>query len=162
MDVGIIPSGPGLTDSNPCWSSQEGGTGFAPPFVYPNPAATIEPYVSNPKISFRAESKTFEPDADTANHFLQHLAERYPAPAKIFCSRELENGLKEFVKRELMMGSPFPDDECLKERARQIMSMQKTSCDDPILLENFKTTMRRDSTQLQHPFGSGSALGVMP
>lgn len=54
-----------------------------------------------------------------------------------------------------MMGNQFPDDECLKNRARQIMSMQKTSCDDPVLLERFKASMRSDPVQSAAVVGAG-------
>jgi hypothetical protein len=47
------------------------------------------------------------------------------------------------VKRELQVtGGVFPSDGQLRERARDIMSMQRTACDDPILLEKFKASLR--------------------
>lgn len=60
----------------------------------------------------------------------------------MFCSRELESGLTEYVRREVGKTGVFPSDESLRERARQIMAMQKTSCDDPVLLERFKASVK--------------------
>jgi len=112
-------------------------------YVSPNPSATIEPLHGNPQIYIRDEVKPFESDVGTANHFLRTFTRRYPAPAKIFCSRELENGLTEYVKRELQItGGVFPSDGQLRERARDIMSMQRTACDDPVLLDKFKASLK--------------------
>lgn len=143
-DVGILPadSGPGLGNpKDAAWAPISGGTGFAPPYVAPNPAATIEPLASNPTILLR-DARPFEPAASTANRFLKSFTRRYPAPAKVFCSRELESGLTEYVRREVGRTGVFPSDDHLRERARQIMAMQKTSCDDPVLLERFKAAVR--------------------
>jgi hypothetical protein len=137
---------------------KEGGTGFAPPYVSPNPTATIEPLHGNPQIYLRDEVKPFESDASTANHFLQTFTRRYPAPAKIFCSRELENGLTEYVKRELQKTGSFPSDAQLQERARDIMGMQKTACDDPLLLGKFKAALQGNTLVQQVPTGASFDL----
>ncbi|KAI1807241.1 hypothetical protein F4811DRAFT_43070 [Daldinia bambusicola] len=150
-DVGILPadSGPGLGNpKDAAWAPSSGGTGFAPPYVSPNPAATIEPLNANPTIVLR-DARPFEPAASTANRFLRSFTRRYPAPAKVFCSRELETGLTEYVRRELRRTGVFPDDDRLRERARQIMAMQKTSCDDPVLLERFKASVQSAGFQDQ-------------
>ncbi|KAI1416888.1 hypothetical protein F5Y13DRAFT_153262 [Hypoxylon sp. FL1857] len=143
-DVGILPtdSGPGLGTNDLPWAPTEGGTGFAPPYVAPNPTAAIEPLDADPTIFLRDDAKPFEPAASTATRFLRNLARRYPAPAKVFCSRELESGLTEYVRREVGRTGAFPSDDSLRERARQIMAMQKTSCDDPVLLERFKAAVK--------------------
>ncbi|KAI1102199.1 hypothetical protein F4804DRAFT_275267 [Jackrogersella minutella] len=155
-DVGILPmdSNPGLS-SDVAWAPSEGGTGFAPPYVTPNPASTIEPLSADPTIFIREGAKPFEPAASTANRFLQSFTRRYPAPAKVFCSRELETGLTEYVRREVGRTGAFPADESLRERARQIMAMQKTSCDDPALLERFKAAVR--DAALPVPSGAHAA-----
>ncbi|KAI1496482.1 hypothetical protein F5X99DRAFT_414053 [Biscogniauxia marginata] len=186
VDVGILPpeSGPGLTTGDIAWAPSEGGTGFAPPYVAPNPAATIAPLglpeqqqqqqqqQQQPRdnhhhsraqdkrsvVFLRDEARGFQSDAATANHFLQTFTRRYPAPARVFCSRELESGLTEYVRRELRRSSAasggggeggggggggiFPGDEQLRARAREIMGMQKTPCDDPVLLGKFKAALR--------------------
>ncbi|KAI0408972.1 hypothetical protein F4802DRAFT_547197 [Xylaria palmicola] len=157
IDTGILPpgSGPGLGIRSVAWSVRDGGTGFEPPYVAPNPAATIEPLHGQPQIYLNdEEGKPFEPGVSTANHFLQTFTRRYPAPAKIFCSRELENGLTEYVKREVRKTGVFPSDTQLRERARDIMSMQKTPCDDPVLLGKFKAALQGNINmpEQQQPF----------
>ncbi|KAH8201312.1 hypothetical protein TruAng_004556 [Truncatella angustata] len=144
-DVGILQpeSGPGLTTDMLPWNHTDGGTGFAPPYVHLSPQITIEPLKENPKIFCRDNAKPFEPDVAVANRFLQSLNHRYAAPAKVFCSRELENGLTEYVKREVSMTGIIPSDDELRERAKQIMSMQKTAAEDPILLEKFRSAMQQ-------------------
>lgn len=71
----------------------------------------------------------------------------------MFCSRELETGLTEYVRREVAR-SGFPADDALRERARQIMAMARTSCDDPVLLERFKASVKAG---LADPGGAGGA-----
>ncbi|KAI1379508.1 hypothetical protein F4677DRAFT_409412 [Hypoxylon crocopeplum] len=143
-DAGILPadSGPGLRYNEVAWAPSGGGTGFAPPYVAPNPAATIEPLDADPTIFILDDAKPFESAASTANRFLQSFTRRYPAPAKVFCSRELETGLTEYVRREVQAAGVFPTDDQLRERARQILAMEKTSCDDPVLLEQFKAAVK--------------------
>ncbi|KAI0971432.1 hypothetical protein F4678DRAFT_432887 [Xylaria arbuscula] len=144
IDAGILPphSGPGLGIWSVAWNIKDGGTGFEPPYVAPNPTAMMEPLHGNPQIYLRDDAKPFESEAATANHFLQTFTQRYPAPAKIFCSRELENGLTEYVRRELLKTGIFPSDAQLQTRARDIMSMQKTPCDDLNLLGKFKAALQ--------------------
>ncbi|RYP11094.1 hypothetical protein DL764_000252 [Monosporascus ibericus] len=179
-DVGLLPkeSGPGLNETDG-WHPREGGTGFAPPYVYPNPQSTIEPLRAAPKITLggvggekngqdeEAATTTtttppfqFEPDAATATHFLQHLTRRYPAPAKVFCSRELESGLAEYVRRELhRSGRVFPSDDDMRERARQILGMEKTPCDDPVLLGKFKAAIQGTAVGMPVPSSSSLMIG---
>ncbi|KAI8956150.1 hypothetical protein F4801DRAFT_525626 [Xylaria longipes] len=151
IDAGILPpgSGPGLGIRSVAWNVKDGGTGFEPPYVSPNPAAMIEPLHGNPQIYLNEQVKPFESDASTANHFLRTFTQRYPAPAKIFCSRELEKGLTEYVKRELQKTGVFPSDTQLQARARDILGMQKTPCDDAILLGKFKAALQRNISAQQ-------------
>ncbi len=119
----------------------------------------IEPLHENPQIYLCDNAKPFESEAATANHFLRTFTQRYPAPAKIFCSRELENGLTEYVKRELLKTGVFPNDAQLQARARDILSMQKTPCDDPILLGKFKAALQGNiSAQQPLPMDTSFAL----
>ncbi|KAI0525862.1 hypothetical protein F5B22DRAFT_588078 [Xylaria bambusicola] len=159
IDAGILPfnSGPGLGILSVAWSIKDGGTGFEPPYVAPNPTAMIKPLHGNPQIYLRDDAKPFESEAATANHFLRTFTQRYPAPAKIFCSRDLENGLTEYVKRELHKTGVFPSDAQLQERARDIMSMQKTPCDDPTLLGKFKAALQ-GTIPAQQPLPMNSSL----
>ncbi|KAI5921303.1 hypothetical protein F4810DRAFT_679264 [Camillea tinctor] len=173
VDVGILPPeyGPGLLSGEIFWATSQGGTGFAPPYVSPNPAAaliaTAHPSPSCPSaqphdsqdgptgagadesmVFLRHEARGFQSGASTANRFLQTFTRRYAAPARIFCSRELESGLTEYVRREVARGGAgsFPSDERLRARAREIMGMQKTACDDPVLLAKFKAALQQGAT----------------
>ncbi|KAI0132860.1 C2H2 type zinc finger-containing protein [Xylariales sp. AK1849] len=161
-DAGILSaeSGPGLPTDILSWNISGGGTGFAPPYVSPNPQATLESIKENPKIFCRENTKSFEAAAATANHFLETFQQRYPAPAKVFCSRELENGMVEYVKREMSKNGAMPSDDQLRDRARQIMSMQKTPADDPTLLEKFKAAM--EEFVISAPVGAGTLPAMSP
>ena len=47
------------------------------------------------------------------------------------------------MKRELRRtGGVFPSDDALRERARNILSMQTTPCDDPVRLGRFKAALQ--------------------
>ncbi|KAH8680782.1 hypothetical protein BX600DRAFT_445056 [Xylariales sp. PMI_506] len=160
-EAGILPpeSGPGLPLDAISWAESGGGTGFAPPYIAPNPNASIEPLTENPKVFCREYTKPFEPDAATANHFLASLKQRYPAPAKVFCSRELENGLTEYVKRELGRTGIMPMDEELRLRARQILGLSKTAADDSILLDKFKANV---TAEVAGSVASGAPMSLTP
>lgn len=163
-DVGILQaeSGPGLTQDVLQWNITDGGTGFAPPYVCLSPQVTLEPLKENPVVYCRDSSKPFEPDAATANRYLQALNQRYAVPAKVFCSRELENGLTEYVKREAGKTGVMPTDDQLRERAKQIMSMQKTAADDPILLQKFKASIEAAVMSTQISDMQGLAEATIP
>lgn len=98
-------------------------------------------------ISLRSGAKAFETESATANKFLQSLATRSP-PAVIFCSRELEHMLAEFVTAEVASASlglsaePFPSDDAIRTKARAILGVQTTAADDPVLLKKFKALMQ--------------------
>ncbi|KLP10160.1 unnamed protein product [Fusarium fujikuroi] len=159
-DVGILPSGPGLPLDINSWSIVDGGTGFAPPFAFPNekmlhatssspssssaatPALTshgsdkVEIFVGN-------EESPFETNQALLDGYIQTFASRYDRPATVFCSRELESGLASFVETEIARGAGFPSDEALKLRGREILSRDKTAADDPDLLGKFKAWMMK-------------------
>lgn len=83
------------------------------------------------------EDKVYQIKATTAQKFITSMAERYQPPASVFCSRELENGLNNFVHAQMTEGS-VPNDEELKAEARLILGTEQTAADDPLLLEKFK------------------------
>ncbi|OTB06497.1 hypothetical protein M426DRAFT_55141 [Hypoxylon sp. CI-4A] len=185
-------SGPGLGSAEVSWApSEEGGggsgsTGFAPPYTSSssNPTATMmmmmEPLDADPTTIFlngdddddddddaskpKPKPKFSVPVAASSFSFLQTTcARRYPAPATVFCSRELETGLTEYVRREVRrtgggVAAAFPTDDALRERARQIMAMQKTSCDDPVLLERFKVAVKSAIGMMADPLDASSSL----
>jgi hypothetical protein len=111
--------------------------------VYPNPNAAIEPLEANPKVFCSNDAKPFEPHGATVNHFLQNLSQRYLPPPKVFCSRDLEKGMTEFVRRELLKTGVFPSDDQMRSRARDIMGMQQTPVDDAVLLGKFKASLQQ-------------------
>lgn len=143
-EVGILddPDLPGLPQG-PEWSISQGGTGFAPPYLRPNPKAQVMPFDQNDtvSISLHSEAKPFEAESAAANKFLESLATRSP-PAAVFCSRELENALSEFVTIEVTNVKPFPGDDALRAKAREVIGMPNTAADDPVLLGKFKDMMR--------------------
>jgi hypothetical protein len=131
------------------WNIFQGGSGFAPPYALPNQNATLEPSSPPDRIAVAVRAgtmaKTFETEAATANKYIQSLAQgRLPPPAVVFCSRELENGLVEYITAETApfgLGQ-FPSDEDLRAKARDILGTHNTAADNPILLEKFKDMMR--------------------
>ncbi|KAF5708559.1 homeobox 4 [Fusarium mundagurra] len=154
-DVGILPSGPGLPLDINSWSITDGGTGFAPPFAFPNKkmlqatssspasstAATTSHSSDKVEIFVGNDEAPFETNQALLDGYIETFASRYDRPATVFCSRELENGLVGFVEAEIARGAGFPSDEALRLRGREILGTEKTSADDPSLLEKFKSWM---------------------
>ena len=83
------------------------------------------------------KNKIYQVRKETAGKFLKSMNSRYPQPAVVFCARELETGLGDFVRDEIAKGL-VPTDEALKARAREILGVQSTAADDVQLLEKFK------------------------
>ena len=83
------------------------------------------------------EDKVYKIRKETAGKFLKSINSRYPQPATIFCARELETGLSNFVQSEIAKGF-VPTDEALKAHAREILGVQETAADNAQLLEKFK------------------------
>lgn len=96
---------------------------------------------SKVQVPVREGPVCFPAPLDTANKFLESFTQRYPAPATVFCSRELESGLIDFVERRMAQGI-FPDDDSLRSKAREIVGTETTAADDVVLLEKFKEMMR--------------------
>lgn len=98
--------------------------------------------------------RTFVAERETANKYVRGFRTRWQRPAVVFCSRELEKGLVEFVTSCVMGTSDgsggggggargmFPSDEAIRAKAREIQKMSTTSADDVVLLEKFKNMMR--------------------
>ncbi|KAK3940670.1 hypothetical protein QBC46DRAFT_341340 [Diplogelasinospora grovesii] len=150
-DVGILtdPSLPGLPSGNQ-WNLSQGGSGFAPPYAFPNPHApapfTLPTTLTGEEelvdITLRDGAKPFVAESSTANKYLQNFTSRLQPPAQVFCSRELEHGLVDFVSSEINNGRGFPGDGDIKQRARDILGLPNTAADDGVLLEKFKAMMR--------------------
>jgi hypothetical protein len=141
-DVGIIKeSGPGLPATE-SWSISQGGSGFAPPYAFPKSAMAPFEGSDQVQVAMRDGTKPVAAETSTANKFLESLTTRYPPPATIFCSRELETGLVDFVQHEAAVTGVFPSDERLKSRAQEILGTVDTAASDPVLLEKFKGWVR--------------------
>ncbi|KAH7225187.1 hypothetical protein BKA60DRAFT_449300 [Fusarium oxysporum] len=164
-DVGILSPGPGLALDTNAWNLTQGGTGFAPPYAFPNkrmlnatssiPASssgtnktfstaapnmttTTVPSSDKVEIFIGNNATPFETNQALLDGYIETFSSRYDRPATVFCSRELESGLVGFVEAEIARGAGFPSDEVLKLRGREILGSEKTSADDPSLLEKFK------------------------
>ena len=147
--MGILPAstGPGLPATELAWAIADGGTGFAPPYTFPK--ATMQPFHSNPRILLREDARPFEAESATANKFLASLTTRYEPPAAVFCSRELERGLVDYVRAT--ESGAMPSDEALRARAREILGQDATAADDDVLLGKFKDMVA--SMMAQQPAG---------
>ncbi|KAK5998296.1 Homeobox protein 4 [Cladobotryum mycophilum] len=136
-DVGILKEeGPGLPAID-AWAIEQGGTGFAPPYAYPK--GHMEPFGEQVEVPMKAGARQFTAGQSAANSYLETLSSpAFCQPAAVFCSRELERGLEEYVKQFMAHYGYFPCDSALQRRAREILNSDKTAADDPVLLRTFK------------------------
>ncbi|KAJ4029378.1 hypothetical protein NW761_013983 [Fusarium oxysporum] len=175
-DVGILPSGPGLSLDTNAWNITHGGTGFAPPYAFPNkrmlhatsstPASvnipigmnestmttnltTTSPGLEKVEIFIGNNATPFETNQALLDGYIETFSSRYGRPATVFCSRELESGLVSFVEAEITRGAGFPSDEALKLRSCEILGSDKTAADDPSLLDKFKEWVKPSCNQRQ-------------
>ncbi|KAK2044464.1 hypothetical protein LZ31DRAFT_565860 [Colletotrichum somersetense] len=150
-DCSIIRDpGPGLPPGD-AWSLAQGGTGFAPPYAFPK--GDMAPFSEKTTDVPIRNMKVFEIQSDITNRYLETFKTRYPKPATIFCSRELEDGLVRFVETEMAVSGQFPDDGSLRAHASFILNAPETAADDPVLLGKFKGWMMmrgQQSGQQQH------------
>jgi hypothetical protein len=121
----------------------QGGTGFAPPYLFPNPNAGVAPMEDNGGTSSIIvcdddAGKHLEMPTSAVNDYLQNFVVRQEPPAVVFCSRELEKGLIDFALERTALTGQMPADEELKARARQILGVQSTAADDEVLLNKFR------------------------
>jgi hypothetical protein len=191
--VGLLtdPSLPGLP-ATISWNLSQGGSGFSPPYLFPNPLnpAHAAPFQANSTddlvaVTMREGAKPVTAHGATANRFCQALTTRHDPPPSVFCSRELERELCEFVTAQVVAHgrAGFPDDEAIRERARAFLAGQggaaapatavagaggdggggyaaRTPADDPVLLGKFKEMMmvRLGLSQGGFPALSGQAV----
>lgn len=122
---------PGLPAHDPHIIAQ-GGTGFTPPYAVPNPTTVA------------AACSVADARNPVARYCRGIMEGRYERPGVVFCSRELEKGLSDYVTAQnLLPGwNTFPSDEDLRAKAREIIGTQQTPADDQWLLERFKIMMR--------------------
>lgn len=163
-DVGLLtdPSLPGLPTSHVGWNTAQGGSGFSPPYACPNPAKAVQ--VSPPFSSHNNMSATMDeaakPITAAANRFVRGLGEK--RPAAVFCSRDLERELSEFVTAEVVAsGGVWPSDERIRERAKQVLGEERTPVDDAVLLGRFREVMRgRLGLGGDEQVGGGMGMGM--
>ncbi|KAI1431198.1 hypothetical protein GGR50DRAFT_101113 [Xylaria sp. CBS 124048] len=139
VDVGLLPpgSGPGLGTWLGFLSARgDGDSGSESPCSLQNSGN------GTPQINLLNEGEPSESTISIANQLPQASSERCPEPARIFCNRELEKGLTEYVKREIHRSGLFPSDRELQQRARDILNVQRTPCDDSFLLGRFKAALQ--------------------
>jgi hypothetical protein len=149
--VGILSAedGPGLPLGTLNWNVSGGGSGFAPPYAFPK--AQLAPFSGTLPVQVEMtdgdnpKSFAFDTEPETVNKFLKSFQTRYPAPATVFCSRELEKGLVEFVEAE----GALPSDEALRARAREILGTSSTAADDDVLLGKFKEMVKAKAVEMQ-------------
>ena len=172
-DVGILPAkdGPGLPTDNKSWNIAQGGSGFAPPYCFPKtPLAPLSPTDMQDATSCDgsrgpAASGYTSTAPSAANKYLQTFMTRYAKPATVFCSRELEDGLANYVRTAIVQhGQPFPDDEALRAKARDILkctAQQSTPADDKAVLSKFREMMALQLAEEQAQQPQAAAAGTL-
>jgi hypothetical protein len=136
----VTDGGPGLSDG-PEWAVEQGGSGFAPPYAYPK--SQHEPFETDVQIVVHSEGKQFPAGQSAANGYLQDLKFRYPRPAVIFCSRELELGLVSFVKAHIQATGQLPSTEAVRTEGKRIHDYKPSPMDDAALVGKFQQWMTR-------------------
>ncbi len=86
----------------------------------------------------RDGANVFTADQDAANGFLETPPLPGSCPAKVFCSRELESGLMQYVETQVLQTGRVPSDEELRKKGKEILQAQTTAADDDMLLGKFK------------------------
>ncbi|KAL2267558.1 hypothetical protein VTJ83DRAFT_4835 [Remersonia thermophila] len=103
-------------------------------------------------VTFRPGCKPIPARTSTANRFVRSLADtrRHDPPPSVFCSRELERALIEFVTAEVVSGKPFPSAEQIREQARQVLGPAAvgglggwTPAEDAAVLGKFVEVMKK-------------------
>lgn len=150
-----------MTDDK-TWSLNQGGTGFAPPYVFPKPGGSINspegsgrgsvgnrdlltPSSTN-AASVSARETTYDQSRarhiKAKNSYVESLASHNSRPATVFCSRELENGLVRAVERGVEQTGHVPSAGALRAHARAILGPGVDSpADDPDLMDRFQRMM---------------------
>lgn len=140
-DSGISSQeGPGLPDGY-AWALEQGGSGFAPPYAYPK--GHVDRFNDDVAVGMRDGSKSFKVGRSTANKFLNTLTSPKARPATVFCSRELETGLVDYVEAYVADKGVMPSDEDMKAKGREILDADTTSAEDSVVLGKFKVYMRQ-------------------
>lgn len=118
---------------------EQGGSGFAPPYAYPK--GHVDRFSEDARVKVcqnKEYTKPFPAKGSTANRFLNTLRSSNSKPAAVFCSRELEQGLMDFVEEYAYQHGSLPTDEALITKGREVLQVDTTAAEDPVLLAKFK------------------------
>lgn len=110
----------------------------------------------------RVGAKSFPAGQSVANNFLETFTSRYPRPAAVFCSRELEHGLVGYVENQVASTGRFPSDALIQAQGRQILNTNKTAAEDVVLLEKFKDMMKTKLPLAGSPQATGTSPSAFP
>ncbi|KAK8010848.1 hypothetical protein PG990_009813 [Apiospora arundinis] len=147
QDVGILPPNNQAEqeqlDTTSWPSLTRGGTGtetgpHQPSIELDDDAMMFQ----NPNIVAPFGADGLDKNTAASEAALQLDPMRHETPTRTFGNPQLANGLTAYVRRELQQTGIFPSDAQLQARARDIMSMQKTPADDPVLLGKFKASLQ--------------------
>jgi len=139
-DCGLLPtsSGPGLPVSETSWQVSEGGSGYSPPYLMPSKNKIMGEYDEDVEVKLK-DGHYIKVRKETATEYVKEMASRYQPPARVFCSRELENQLQQLISEGIATGI-LPTDDQLRAKAREVLGVDKTAADDNDLLEKFKAS----------------------
>lgn len=103
----------------------------------------MERFNDDVAVGMREGSKSFKVGRSAANKFLNTLTSPKARPATVFCSRELETGLVDYVEQYVAEVGDMPSDEAMKAKGREILGADTTSAEDGVVLDKFKLYMRQ-------------------
>jgi hypothetical protein len=138
--------GPGLPNEDGIWDIQT-GSGFTPPYMQAS-ARSLSTVYNNMSIPLDLNRASMMPLCPEILN---------DAPATVFCSRELEQGLFEYVRQCLRQGFS-PTDMQLRTKAREILGTESTAADNMQLLVKFKNLCGIGSESI--PVGEDFSGGV--
>jgi hypothetical protein len=130
--------GPGLPTTR-AWALEQGGSGFAPPYLYPK--GRCGQFDENLQVAMEDGAKAIPAEKVSANSFLYDMTHRFPQPGSIFCSRELEQGLINMTETYFARMGVLPSDEAMRAHAKSVVNMDATAADDTVLLGKFRAMM---------------------
>lgn len=153
----LCPSSATATQLTPFPAIPTTTTSTTNPTTSPTTTSTTTPTNTSPglvNITLREGGKPIPAAGATANRFVRGLGDpkRHQPPGAVFCSRELEHALADFVTNAVLAAGGadgFPSDEALRERARLFVGggggggVRRTPADDKVLLGKFVEVMRR-------------------
>lgn len=107
-------------------------------------------------------ARSFPAGQSVANSFLETFTHRYPRPAAVFCSRELEHGLVGYVENQVASTGHFPTDAMIQEQGRRILNVPKTAAEDVVLLGKFKDMLKKNLPHAASPPKAADSVPALP